>query len=480
MSDIKDKTIKGMMWSGINSFMQQTLGLLFSIVIARRLDPSDFGMVGMLTIFTAVATCLQDGGLVWAITNRKDVTHQQYSSVFWFNLILSGILYIVLFCLAPLIASYFGHKELVWLSRFVFLGIIFSSLGVVQTAYLFKQIRVKERAISMAMGLVVSGILGIILAYNGFSYWGIATQGILNIAVASLMLWIQSPFRPDFKIDWSFLKSIVPEGFRFVVPNIFVLAGENIFSVILGKNYTVRDVGNYSQAAKLNNAGYSSILGMMRGVSQPVLVQVRDDKNQYLNVFRKLLRMSAFVVTPIMFCLAMVSPEFIEIILTSKWIESAYILRILCIGGLFSVLNTMMTYFIMSLNKTKLYMNLGVIISVLSVITAIVASHWGIITLAYSYSLVQFFSFAIYYFFARQTHPYSLKLLFNDIVPILGIGIVSVLISFYSTSFIQPIYLLLVTRVLFALLVYFILMNLFKCDSYIEVKSYLYQKMTSF
>lgn len=99
-----------------------------------------------------------------------------------------------------------------------------------------------------------------------------------------------------------------------------------------------------------------------------------------------------------MFCLAMVSPEFIEIILTSKWIESAYILRILCIGGLFSVLNTMMTYFIMSLNKTKLYMNLGVIISVLSVITAIVASHWGIITLAYSYSLVQFFSFAIYYF----------------------------------------------------------------------------------
>ena len=139
-----------------------------------------------------------------------------------------------------------------------------------------------------------------------------------------------------------------------------------------------------------------------------------------------------------------------------------------------------MTYFIMSLNKTKLYMNLGVIISVLSVITAIVASHWGIITLAYSYSLVQFFSFAIYYFFARQTHPYSLKLLFNDIVPILGIGIVSVLISFYSTSFIQPIYLLLVTRVLFALLVYFILMNLFKCDSYIEIKSYLYQKMTSF
>lgn len=477
MSELKDKTSKGMVWSGLMSFMQQILGLGFSIIIARKLDPSDFGMVGMLTIFTAIATCLQDGGLVWALTNRKGVTHLHYSSVFWLNLMLSCTIYAILFIGAPLIANYFGHDELLWLSRYVFLGIIFSSLGVVQTAYLFKQIRVKERAIATIIGIIVSGVIGVILAYNGFSYWGIATQGILNIAVTTLMLWIYSPFRPDFKVDWSFLKEIVPEGLRFVVSNVFAIAGENIFSVILGRRYTVEDVGNFTQASKWNVAGYSSILGMMRGVSQPVLVQVRDDKEQYLSVFRKLFRMAAFTVVPVMLILALVSPEFIIIVLTDKWVESADILRILCLGGIFSVLNTMMTYFIMSLNRTTLYMNLGIFMSVLQVLAALFASRWGVIHLAYTYSSLLFISFFVYYSFVRQTHPYSFKLLFNDIAPILGVGFLSIVVSYYITLGISSILLLLIARVTIASLLYLFLMRVLKCDSYMEVRAFVTKRI---
>ncbi len=251
------------------SFMQQTLGLFFSIIIARRLAPSDFGMVGMLTIFIAVANCLQDGGFVWALTNRKNVSHLQYSSIFWINLMVSGTIYTILFFCSPKISYFFGHKELLWLSRYVFIGVIFSSLGVIQTAYLYKQLKVKERAVATILGIIISGLVGIILAYNGFSYWGIATQGILNIGVTTLVLWIYSPFRPVFSIDWKFIKEIIPEGIRFVIPNIFAIAGENIFSIILGRKFTVADVGNFTQATKWNSAGYSSILGMMRGVVQP-------------------------------------------------------------------------------------------------------------------------------------------------------------------------------------------------------------------
>lgn len=478
MSELKDRTSTGMMWSGIMSFLQQTLGLVFSIIIARRLDPSDFGIVGMLSIFTAIAVILQDGGVVWALTNRKDVTHLQYSSIFWLNLMLSSTIYTILFFCAPVIAEFYGHSELTWLSRYVFLGVIFSSIGVVQTAYLFKHIRVKERAISTVVGMIVAGFMGVVLAYHGFSYWGIATQGILNIGITSIMLWIYSPFRPKLKVDWKFLKEIVPEGIRFVVPNIFAVAGENIFSVILGKRYSVNDVGNFTQASKWNTAGYSSILGMMRSVCQPVLVQVRDDKEQYLIVFRKLLRMAAFIVVPIMLCLAMVSPEFIEIILTAKWLESAYILRVLCIGGLFSVLNTMMTYFIMSLNRTTLYMNLGILMSVFHVLAAVIASNWGVLALAYTYSVILFLSFFIYYGFVQQTHPYSYKLLFMDLSPILGIGILSILVSYFLTLMVESIYLRLVTRIIIAALLYFFLMHIFKCDSYLEVKSFVMKKIT--
>lgn len=480
MSELKDKTSSGMMWSGFMSFMQQILGLGFSIVIARKLDPSDFGMVGMLTIFTAVATCLQDGGLVWALTNRKEVSHLHYSTVFWFNLMLSGTIYAILFFSAPLIAHFFGHNELIWLSRYVFLGIIFSSLGVVQTAYLFKEIRVKERAIATIVGIVISGIAGIVLAYCGFSYWGIATQGILNIGISTIMLWVFSPLRPQFKIDKSFLKEIVPEGIRFVAPNIFSIAGENIFSVILGRKFTVVDVGNFTQASKWNVAGYSSILGMMRGVSQPVLVQVREDKQQYLNVFRKLFRMAAFIVVPIMLSLALVAPEFIEIILTSKWAESANILRVLCIGGIFSVFNTMMTYFIMSLNRTTLYMNLGIFMSVLHVLAALIACNWGVMALAYTYSIVLFLSFFIYYGFVRQTHPYTIRFLFNDLAPIIGIGIGAVIFSYYVTININSIFVLLISRFSITMLLYFGLMHAIKSDSYMEVRSFIMKKINSY
>lgn len=477
MPNIKEKTTNGMFWGGIMSLLQQVLGLVFSLVIARQLNPADYGMVGMLTIFTAVATCLQDGGFVWALTNRKEVTPIQYSSVFWLNVFLGVFIYTILFLCAPLLASFFGYEELVWLSRYVFLGIIFSSLGVVQTAFLYKQIKVKERAISTITGVVIAGIVGIVLAYNGFSYWGIATQGILNIGVSSLMLWYFSSFRPKLEFDLNFIKKILSEGVRFVIPNVFAIVGDNIFSLILGKKYSVNDVGNFTQASKWNTAGYSIILGMMRNVSQPVLVKFRDEDEQYLNVFRKLFRMTAFLLVPIMLGIAMVAPEFIEIILTAKWLESANILRILCVGGVFSVLNSMATYFIMSLNRTTLYMCLGVLMSVAHVVAALFASAWGAIALAYAYTIISCFSFIIYYAFIRQTHSYTIIMLIKDLLPVFLITLTAMFISCFMTKSVIIIEIRFVLRLVICIISYLVLMRIYKYDSLLYLKEFIINRI---
>jgi O-antigen/teichoic acid export membrane protein len=476
MTNLKEETSKGMFWGGFVSLLQQILSLGFSIIIVRRLSPAEFGMVGMLTIFTAVATCLQDGGLVWALTNKNNITHVQYSSVFWLNVTISGFIYFILFFCSPLIASYFKHEELIWLSRFVFLGFLFSSFSVVQTAYLFKQIKVKERAIATLIGLIIAGIAGVILAYNGFSYWGIAMQGILNVGITTFVLWLLSPFRPDFKIDWKFLKDIIPEGLKFVVPNIFSIVGDNIFSVILGKRYSVQDVGNFAQASKWNTAGYSIILGMMRNVSQPVLVQVRDDDERFLAVFRKLFRMTAFLVVPVTMGLAMIAPEFIELSLTLKWIDAAPILRVLCFGGCVCVLNTLLSYFIMSLNRTRLYMVLGVLMSFLQVVSALIASMGGAISLAYTYSGITILSFLIYYFFVRQTHSYKFSLLIKDLFPVFFVTAISISLSYYSTIVIDSLILRFCLKIVIALIVYLVLMQLLHNDSFLEVKRFIVNK----
>ena len=469
MSEIKDKTSKGMAWSGIMSLLQQVLGIVFSIVIARILDPSDYGMVGMLTIFTALATCLQDGGFVWALTNRTNVNQKQYSSILWLNLTISVTLYLVLFFCAPLIAQYFAHPELLWLSRYIFLGIIFSSLGLVQTAYLYKEVKVRERTIASITGLIVSGIIGVVMAYSGFSYWGIATQVIINIGISTLVLWILSPFRPIFCIDWRFLRNIIPDGVRFVIPNVFAVVGSNIFSIILGKKYTVTDVGIYTQANRWNTAAYSIILGTMRNVSQPVFVKVREDKEQHIRVFRKLFRMAAFLIIPIMLGLAMVSDEFIEVLLTSKWSESSLILRTLSIGGCVCVLSSTMSYFIMSLNRTKLYMYFGILMSSLDVICAIIASYWGVHALAYSYTTLTIVSFVLCYIFINQTHKYSLWDLMKDLIPVIVITGLSLLFSYLVTIGIDSKPILLTTRIVLSIISYISLMHIIKYDSFIEI-----------
>ena len=473
MAELRRSASNGMLWSGVMSFSQQVLGLFFTIVIARRLVPADYGMVGMLAIFSALATTLQDGGLIWALTNKENVTQKEYSTVFWFNIGLGALIYLMLFLSAPFLASYFGHSELIWLSRLVFLGIFISSFGIIQTAILYRELRVKERTIAAILSQVISGITGVVLAYNGFTYWGIAVQGVVLMLVNTIILWIYSPFRPSLVFDARFIKQILIDGVRFVIPNIFSIASENIFSFILGKKYTVHDVGNYSQATKWNTTGYSFVLNTMRNVSQPVLVQVRDDKEHFLAVFRKLFRMSAFLIIPIMLGLAMVAPEFISVLLTDKWLESSLILRVLCVGGMVSTLNTMFSYFIMSLNRTKVYMWMGILISVLNVSFAFIASCFGVIWLAYSYVLVSLISFLLYYFLIRQTHSYTLLAVLEDVLPILVVTIGVFTAVYFATRSFHNIFLQLSCRIVFSATLYLLCAKFLKIDSYIEIKCFI-------
>lgn len=477
MSSLKERTTNGIAWSGIMSIICQVVGLLFTIIIARKLTPSDYGMVGMLAIFSSLATTIQDGGLVFALANRKEVTNRQYSTIFLLNICFSSFIYLLLFFSAPHIASFFEQPNLLWLSRLIFLGFFFASFGIVQNTYLYKEIKVKERTISTIISLIVSGIIGVTMAYNGFAYWGIACQSVLQVLINTIVLWRLSPFRPSVCFDLSFVKELLPEGFKFLVPNLFAILSENIFSIIIGKKYNVKDVGNYTQALKWNSSGSSVIINVLRNVSQPVLVQVRDDRVSYLAVFRKLFRMTAFLIIPIMLGLAMVAPDFIELILTDKWIESAYILRILCIGGALSVLNTVFSYFIMSLNRTKLYMNLGVLVSLMGLAGAFFSSFFGVLALAYSYFIVSFISFFIYYFFVQQTHPYRASLLISDILPILLSSVAIMLLVYSITSGVELLLYRFILRVLLSFLLYLVLMHIVRYDSYIEAKEYLYKKI---
>ena len=475
MSD--NKTVKGLVWGGTFSILSQLVGLLIGIVLARLLTPADYGLVGMLAIFSAIATLLQESGFVFVLTNKKDVTQEEYSTVFWFNISVSAIIYCILFIFAPLIADFFDEPRLVSLSRVVFLSFFISSFGVVQSAHLYKNLKVKEKGILTIISQVLSGIIGIVMALNGMSYWGIAIQTLSATIITTSLLWYYSPFRPSLTFKLDIVKKILPDGIRFAFPNLFSTISENVYSVILGRFFTVSDVGVYNQASKLNKYGYSIVLNIFRSVSQPSLVLVKDDKQKILSSFRKLFRLSAFLNIPIMMVISLVSSELVIILFTWKWSSVGIILRILCLGGVFINLTTMFSYVIMSLGKSSIYMNMGVFLSLLKIIVVLASIKGGVIWLAILSSFSDLLGFIIYYIVVNREISYSVKLILSDISPILLISSALYFSIYFATLPITNLICLLLVRVVSFGVGYVLLAVLLRLETYQEIKVVISNKL---
>lgn len=469
-SDLKNKTAKGLAWGGLFSMLHQLSSICLGLYIARLLSPSDYGMVGMLAIFSSLAIVIQESGFVFVLTNRAGINKIEYSTVFWFNISMSFIIYVVFFLAAPALGYYFKNSNIIPLSRYIFLGFFISSFGVIQSAVLFKEMKVKERGIASFVGGILAGVVGVILALNGFEYWGLATQSLVSTLVSTCILWYYSPFRPSFVVDFGLLREILPDGIRFAVPNfISVISGE-IYSLILGRYYTVRDVGFYSQARKLETFGYSFTLGMIRNVSQPMLVQVANDKEQQLNAFRKLFRFTALLSLPIMLALGLIAPELVSVLLTPKWYYSGLLLRILCVGGAFVSLSTLATYYFISANKSSLYMWVGVINSIVTIVLAVISSFWGIVPLACTCAVLDVMAFVIYYVIVYRYLNYSFRMIAADLFPVM-FSVIGVIIFVYIITLpIHTVFILLLARSVLTLILFIVVMNLWHYDVFEETK----------
>ena len=218
---LKQTVAKGFLWGGLSNIICQLFSLIFGIYLARILGPDDYGPIGMLAIFSAIAGSLQDSGFVAAIANRKEVTHDDYNAVFWFNIIISLFMYGVLFACAPLIADFFNQPILVDLARYNFLGFVVAGFGIAPSAYLFRELKVKQKSIAMILSIAVSGAVGIAMALNGYSYWGIATQSIMYVLVRTVVCWYFTPWRPTLKVNFAPLKYLFAFSYRLLVTNLF-------------------------------------------------------------------------------------------------------------------------------------------------------------------------------------------------------------------------------------------------------------------
>ena len=444
---LKDKTAKGLFWGGLSNGLQQLLNLFFGIFLARLLTPADYGMVGMLTIFSALASILQEGGFISALTNRKKTEHKDYNAVFWFSILMGTSLYTLLYICAPLIADFYQQPDLTDLARLSFLGFLISSTNVAPRAFLFKHLKTKENAITSFWSLTISGIVGITLAANGFAYWGIAIQSITYTLTMTLFSYYFSGWYPSWKIDFTPIREMIGYSSKLIVTHTFHIINANLFSVLLGKLYTEKEVGFFNQANKWNTMGYTTINGMITSVAQPVFSSISKDKGYQLKALRKMLRFTAFVSFPSMFGLSLTAPEFITLAITDKWLPSAQIMQILCIGGAFLPISNLFSQLLLSRGHSSIYMWCTILLSLLQLTTAYITYPYGLQTMLWAFIALNISWIGIWLHFVHREVGLTYLSFLKDICPYLLLSGILVISAHYATIDIEPIGIRLISKI---------------------------------
>lgn len=462
MDSLKEKTARGLFWGLMNNGTTQALNLIFGIFLGRLLSPSDYGMVGVLTIFTAIAGNLQSSGFSQALANLKHARASDYNSVFWFNITVSIAMYAVLFCAAPLIARFFRQDELLPLSRFVFLAFLISSFGIAHGAYMFCNLMVKENALIGVIALLASGCTGIALALHGKAYWSIAWQQVVYISALNIGRYVCVPWRPSFRIDFGPVRRMFGFSCKILATSIINTLNQNLLVFIFGRLYPMRSVGNFSQANKWNTMASSLVSSTIAQVSQPVLARIADDEDRERRVFRKLTRFTAFVSFPAMFGLAMVADEFIRLTIGPQWESCVPLLRVLCLGGAVLPLYTLYQNLMISRGRSDLYLWGNVAQVVLQIGLVLGFARYGIEPMVAACTAFNIVFLAVWQFFLHRLTGIRAAEVLRDTAPFLLVSAAVMAAVYWLTLPIGSLVALFAVRVIMASALYVLAMKLLK------------------
>ena len=480
-TNLKEKTAKGLLWGGLSNGAQQVLNLVFGIFLARLLSPADYGMVGMLTIFTLIATTLQESGFISGLNRKAQVTAADYNAVFWFNVLCSVAVYALLFACAPLIAAWFRQPVLVPLSRLSFLSFVVSALNIAPRAWLFRNMRVRETALLSMVALVVSGVTGVALAWYGFAYWGLAIQNLVFCLMVTAGSWWLADWRPSRHIDLRPLRSMIGFSSKLLATNIFTHINNNIFSIFFGRLYGEKTVGYYNQANKWTGMGHTMLTGMVWSVTQPLFARLSDNEPERMRrIFRKMLRLTAFLSCPALFGLALIAPEFITIAITAKWMPSARLMQLLCIGGAFVPVASFYANFLVSRGKSDVFMWNTIVLCLVQMLLLVLLYPLGVEVMVTAYITLNTLWLFIWHWFVRRLTGLPLHEALSDVLPFAGVAALSMAAAGLAARPVAGnLYASLAVKIGVAAAVYLSLLRLFGAHILAECWGYLVKRRVS-
>lgn len=382
--ELKQQTKRGVFWSAIQRFSTQGLQFLTTIVLANFLGPAEYGTIAMLSIFLAVSSVFIDGGFINALTRKPDRTHADICTVFYFNICISVLAYVLLFWAAPLIAEFYEMPELCIVLRIIGISLVIGSFSSVQATLLTIKLDFKTQTRIAIISLLIGAVIAIILAYKGFSYWALVVQQIVGATVSSILYWYYSPWRPTMVFSKKSFVEMFAFGSKLLASTLLDTAYNNIYSLVIGKVFSASTLGNYNRAESYANFPSSSLTGVMQRVTYPVLCKIQDNNTELSNAYLKFLRLSAFVIFPLMMGLSALAYPFILLLIGQKWVDCVIMLQILCFSLMWYPVHAININLLLTKGRSDLNLRLEIIKKIMGVIILCIAIPMGIIVLCYS------------------------------------------------------------------------------------------------
>lgn len=344
---IKNKTVKGVFWSGVDKFAYYAIQFVVNIIMARLLTPNDYGLVGIMMVFIAFSGIFVDGGFMTALIQKKDRNETDFNTVFVTNTFTAVILCGLLFLVAPLIASYYSEPSICGLLRVLSLQLIISALGAVSLTKLTIEVDFKSIAIASITAAIISGVTGIAMAYNGYGVWSLVYMQLILISIRSLLLNLMKKWMPSFSFSISSFKQLFSFSSKLIASSLVDQIYLNLYPLVIGKYFSTRSLGIYTRGEQFGKMPASILNDMFMRVTLPIMSSVQDDIPQLRRVYREYIQASSFIIFGIMCLLIVIAHPLILLLLKEQWLESVPVMQILCAA--------MMTLHISAINRNLLY-----------------------------------------------------------------------------------------------------------------------------
>jgi O-antigen/teichoic acid export membrane protein len=446
---LQKKTISGLIWNFTQQFSVQLIGFCITMILARILLPAEFGLIAMLTVFIAIGNSLLESGLASSLIRSSDLGQEDYSTVFFFNLGGSIVLYAIIYLLAPLITSFYHQDVLTLILRVYALDFIINAFYGVQNARLTKEMNFKIQMKIQIPAVLIGGLLGVFLALQGYGVWSLVWMGLFQSFLSTVMHWIYSGWTPSFVFSKRCFKRHFYFGYKMTLTGLLDILYRNIYVLIIGKYYSVVQLGFYSRADSASQLPIANISAVINKVTYPMFASIADDDLRLKMVYKRLMQQVIFWNTPILILLAVIGEPLFRFLFTDKWLPAVPYFQILCIAGIMYPLHAYNLNILKVKGRSDLILKLEFIKKSICVVGILCVFPFGIYGLLYFQLMFNFIGYYINSIYSGKLINYPIGEQIIDIIPMIATSVFAVILSYlaYTLCF-STLQLLDVTRII--------------------------------